>query len=398
MTLTCFFCKKKIHVESEECEISPSWQRGKWKCEKCKQDEWNELCSDSTKVNAELGLPALIGSVAQKQWAEVIRRRKIETLNREIEKEKRIYTNGNETLSVLGLKDVTRERIDAALQVIVSKDLAKWWIDKRNTDIIKEFKDIYIGIDEPLSPEDQAIMVDLELAAKAEATLTPNSPITKTAAEIRTGENNIIKIHFPEKRDDFREIIKKLHFRWSNDSKCWYRIINEKSGTLKDRSIEACHALLSNNFIVRVYDCEIRRNAIDGVYEEEHLRWIATSENNEYKGWFEIKWWERNEHLYSAARKIKGSKYDKKQFSVVVPPEQFEEIQDFADIYDFRFTKEAIALSASASELQKKALFSPVKVKSRAKKKILKNPVISNRVPDRIPVPISIEVADELKD
>src|SRR6185437_6784356 len=95
------------------------------------------------------------------------------------------------------------------------------------------------------------------------------------------------------------------------------------------------HTLLSKGFIIRIIDDALRAAAVAGTYTPECTRWITKMVNGQYAGWFCITW-PRGDDLYDAARRLPGSRYDAPR--VVVPGEQFEQVQDFATRYGFQLS------------------------------------------------------------
>ena len=215
---------------------------------------------EAAEAAQEMNLPPITGSEKQIAWAETIRQKMLITID------DYIYTSVKKEM-----------RNDPSLREAVehiknNKTEARWWIDNRYVNepykastliktILKEIKE------KQLQPPDEVI-----IEAKIESTVRPENPVTETVAEIRVIET-ILEIGFPEKRDDFRELVKsKLKMRWNG--RCWSRKIMFKNGNVNDRAAEAGHLLLAEGFSIRVYDEQIRQNAINGKYEPEITRWI----------------------------------------------------------------------------------------------------------------------------
>jgi hypothetical protein len=164
-------------------------------------------------------------------------------------------------------------------------------------------------------------------------------------------EGDKISLDFPERQEDFDLLTKTLGFRWDGESLS--RIPGEWAGDPIDRAAEVGHKLLANGFCVIFPDKSIQEMAIAGEYETECRRWVLARSEGQYEGWFCIRWmWP--EDLYDKAKRIAGSRYEKP--FVVVPPEQFAEVIDFAEIYRFRFSQGALALVIQAKEMRESAL------------------------------------------
>ena len=138
-----------------------------------------------------------------------------------------------------------------------------------------------------------------------------------------------------EKNEEFRKIVKSLGYKWDG---VWHRKINYPNGTIKDRVAELGNKLLNAGFPVNILDEEIRQKAINGDYEPEHKRWIWLRKEGEYTNWLVIKWVGKDERLYKIARKLPGSKWDN---GVVVKIEYIDEIEEFAELYGFKFSEGA---------------------------------------------------------
>jgi hypothetical protein len=193
---------------------------------------------------------------------------------------------------------------------------------------------------------------------------------------------------FPERREDFREIVRdKLHMKLSGT--CWRRELKPKNGTPQDRAAELGHRLLAAGFVILIFDPELRENAIAGDYEPECTRWVLAKTKGEYAGWFSISWG-RDEDFYRAAKRIGGSRYSKP--NVVVPPSNFEEVLDFARMYDFRLSDAALKVAKEARRIRDAAL--TVKVEAPAERSRVSAP----GMPPKLAVPEEVEVADEFKD
>lgn len=90
-------------------------------CQECyqakKKAEWEEKNQQATQRSKEQGLPALTGTEKQVSWANAIREKRIKGLNEEIEDD----LNSDEEISAC----------KKALELVLSKTEAKWFIDHR---------------------------------------------------------------------------------------------------------------------------------------------------------------------------------------------------------------------------------------------------------------------------
>lgn len=184
--------------------------------------------------------------------------------------------------------------------------------------------------------------------ARAKAIVMPVNAITNAAAEINVSDEKISVIY--EKNDIFRTIVKSLSYKWTGS--VWERKINELTGSAVDRAAELGNKLLNAGFPIIIYNENIRNAAINGQYEPECNRWILKVKDEDK---LKIKWYEKNDSLYQAARKLPGSKWDG---GIIVSVSHFREIEDFANIFGFKFTCKA----REAIEAEKILLQSIVKV------------------------------------
>lgn len=346
-------------------------------CYECYQQK---LAEDREKQNREaaeaakdMHLPALAGTEKQVAWAETIRQQLLADLDTFIYKTTRGEMN---------------PQLFAALEQIKSKTEARWWIDRRSMDMSYEFRRML----EDAAKEARVAMLqppkEVIAEVKAEATIRPENPITETVAEIKVLDS-AVEIDFPEKRDDFREIVKKqLRMKWSGSF--WRRKLSTKNGTPEDRAAETGHRLLAAGFVIRIYDAEVRARAIAGEYEAECTRWVMVRKADaKYPGYFAISW-SRDEDFYKAAKRIGGSRWSSP--SVVVPPEQFAEVLDFASMYGFKFSETAQEAAEVARMSKESVLVARVDAPAKKVK------VVATGRPAVLEVPEEMSIDDEFRD
>ena len=86
-----------------------------------------------------------------------------------------------------------------------------------------------------------------------------------------------------------------------------------------------------------------------------------------YNGWFTFEY-PKGEDWYSEIMKLTAAKYT--DGLIVVPPEQFAEVEDFAEINDFELTERAVEIAAKAREVAESAIiFEPRRKTKKTKKK-----------------------------
>jgi len=343
-----------------------------WQAELAKQrEEQNREAAEAAKDN---GLPALIGTEKQIPWAESIRQQMLADIDTFIYKQIRIEHRNNPDLF-------------KAVEKIRAKTEARWWIDHRGMDMSYEIKHLLEEAAKEAKVEQIQLPKEVIADALAEATVRPENPVTETVAEIRAMEDSI-EISFPERRDDFRELVKKkLKMEW--DGK-WIRKLVKRNGTPQDRAAEAGHRLLAAGFVVRIFNENIRARAIASDYEPEHTRWIMTrKEEAKYGGWFAIRW-DRDDDFYKAAKKLPGARWSSPH--VVVPTANFEEVIDFAKMYGFKVSDSAQETAEQARRIKDIALTVRIEVPTEPEKMIVSGH------PPMLEVPTEVGVADEFRD
>jgi hypothetical protein len=375
-TVECPTCNTPYTVQLFGKNRDRDWklENFDWTCDDCKAKVRQEQGAAAAVENAAAGMAPLIGTEKQIAWAETIRKQKFTTLN--------------ESILRADPGRINDARLQAALTNLKNRIDAHWWIDHRDERIELLLKKEYDQTDTPLPLEEQKTATQAKMEATAEATVRPETPITETVAEIRINDR-VIEVYFPEKREDFWSLIKKeLRFEWSG--LCWRRAISPVTGgTPQDRAAETGHRLLAAGFPIRIFAAELRTKAVNGTYEPECRRWVKKRTAGEFIGWFAISW-PYGEDFYQAAKKLPGSRYRKPD--VVVPAEQFEQVQDFAEMYGFQMSVGARELAETAKQIKEAALTARVVERDNAL------PPEPGRKPRKLPVPENVPVAEEFKE
>lgn len=339
------------------------------------RERQNEEAAEKAK---EMELPELEGSERQVAWANTLRQKLIDRFSKLAEDKAEVNT-----LNKLYELNVTAEDILKIRDYIITNiTSARYYIDNRDeyiAYIIEREKKEALKTEEQIIAEELEKMREEEI--KKESTVYPEKRVTDVPVEIKT-TNDTIKVYF-EKNEDFRQIVKELGYRWNKP--CWERELRATNGTIEDRVAELGNKLLNAGFPVMILDKKAREKAISGNFEQEHTRWIYARMDDEYKGWLSIEWQGYNNDLYKTARKLPGSRWNK---GVLVKVEYYKEIEDFAELYDFRFSEGATKLI----EEHKKSLEDieeviPTKVKEKELKDGLKEILNS-----------STDILDDLKD
>lgn len=352
-------------------------------CDTCYREELNKKREKDNKEALEraqeMELPTLTGTEKQISWATTLRQEFIDKVDKFISepRAKEMWGFFQEEFSLKKLNKV--EDVIIVLDYILENEIeAKYFIDNRDEKfltLISKHIDNAIKTDEEIIAEDQFNDIKLE------ATIFPENAVTNVVTEIQVYEDSVAVIS--EKDYKIIEIVKSLGFKWEGR---WNKNINEITGTSVDRATEVGNKLLNAGYPVMIMDKEIREKAIQGIYKAECNRWVMVRKDGEYKGRIAIKWWEKNDKLYEAARRLPGSKWSRG--SVVVRVEHYKEIEEFAELYQFEFTKKAIKhIEEYKNTLKNIDIVKPVEVEKVILKDGLQEILNSSR-----------EVLDDLKD
>lgn len=328
-------CEGRVNI------IGPSknreWKREKAfskECEKCYKEKLERAIEKDNKRALELAkemeLPELKGTKKQVAWANAIRQKLIEKVSVFLEKGEWGNFNDEEKQRIEDINNIS-----IILDYIIDKEISsEFWIDNRyNIErgslefLFKDYLNEALQTDE--EAKEEIIKRDIEL----ESTVSPKEVIKTGVVEINLVENNS-KINLVYQKDnDFIECVKSFGYRWNGN---WSRNITEITGSYIDRAAEIANALLNEGFSVRIYDPEIRQKAISGKFKREKERWILF---NVVENKFRIKWEYGNKNLYNIIRKIPSSKY--KNGQILIDVSNYEIVREFAELYNFEFTKKA---------------------------------------------------------
>jgi hypothetical protein len=363
-------------------------------CPDCFQEK---LKADREKENAEAaeknqaaGLPQLEGTEKQIAWAETIRAHKLE------------YVAENTSFSVNRLPGVIAkhkangeidkateiqyeyERLIKALELLRLQDQASWWINHRGDNTEQILSAVLADYDKEQAVVDTDESLEAKIEAEAEATVYPENATTNLVAEI-IFEGSTIEVNYPERNETLRELMRKLDFKWNGS---WNRKYDKMDGAIQDRAAEIGNRLLSLGFPVRIYNEEIRQKAISGEYEPEPRGGVYARTSGRYEGWLEINWKQPFDY-FNAAHSIRGARWDKP--SMVVPPENYDEVLDFVQVHGFSISEKAQAIIDAAKRARENALVTGVKPPST------KLPEPGTK-PATLDVPQEVKIDDEFRD
>ena len=314
-------------------------QRFKGLCPDCykkkmeeEREEANRKAEEKTK---EMELPKLTGTEKQIAWAIKLRIKFIDEVTEIADtREERYFKTHNK-------HSKRAQRYRETLNYIIEKETSsKFYIDNRIYDAIElidkykeEYENGFNKTDDDINKE------ELSNENVVKPTEVKHDGIAKV--DYNTNDNTIIAEY--EKDETFIEIVKSLNFKWQNGA--WRRKINEYTGTFQDRMAELGNELLKNGFIVSIMDEEAKEKAINGTYKQECNRWIQVDEDK-----LAIKWYENNSNIYNASRKLPSTKWKSSIKATVIDVSHFKEVEEFAEMYGFEYSRAATKLIDSYKE------------------------------------------------
>lgn len=215
--------------------------------------------------------------------------------------------------------------------------------------------------------------------------IRPEKFVSRTIARIGISQA-AITVNFPEKRDDFREIVKGMDYTW--DGQEWVKSV-DGWGKAANAGAELGHRLLAGGFWIAPPTSEVQNLIVEESFEPEHRRKVMVRSKGKYSGWL-VLWWSRSEDCYSAAKRITVNYYDKPD--VVVPPEYYDEVEDFATRYNFYITPAARRVLDQAKAALNAALLVQIEAEEPEAA-----PAYDGK-PGRLAMPESVEIDHELAD
>lgn len=343
--------------------------------EKYKENERARQNEEALKKAKEMELPELKGTDKQIAWANTIRQQVVNRLEKELEFFKqvevleetknnvvtsftkgvemhffydvqefynKIHENYRDTFKLEKFKEVAKDYIKTLDYIVCNEESAKFYIDnaRRFEYLVIKMKDVYLN--KMTSFDENADLIeDIEKELDKDCTIYPESfegrPVVKVEIDFKT-----IKL-IVEKNEEFRLLVKKNNYKWVDYS--WQRTLKSGDDNVKDRVAEIVSILLNAKFPVRVEDNEIREKAVSGEFDKEITRWI------ELKGDKFLVVWDKKEDLYDVIKSLPSSKYEKP--NITIEKERYQELEDFAQVYDFTFNIEAEVLLKKMKDLNR---------------------------------------------
>lgn len=321
-------------------------------CDACLVKQREEANARAAEANAEAGLPALKGSEKQVAWAEKIRAELLaigDALARavtllqagDMEAARATYRQVPVTwqprdldFAELGIESKGQQRIAeatlAACEALRQQCDAGWWIDNRGImfcGLLKELRQPILDALQGAPHEEEVID---EVAVK------PAEPVTTEVVEVVVGQKRVTA-KLPEKREDFRALVKALGYRWDGDVRVWALALGPSLGSPEDRAAELMHRLLDAGFIVACQRAEVREKAMAASYEPAYPRWIAWMKSGRFEGWCQVIL--RDSLDLEEDLERLGAKADFYQGGVwYVRPGHYAALRDLAEIHGLRLT------------------------------------------------------------
>lgn len=317
---------------SKEKNVCPDCYR-KWLQEKREQEN-----KESLELSKEMELPELTGTEKQVAWANTLRVQAIQKIDEYIQEleEKAEGTQKPE------IKEKRKNRLDEIYKsysyALNNFTTASFWIDKRSymsKELIELFK-------KEFNNQKDIIEKELPSFVKEELTIKSDNNSFDLIVELRKNGNYLEAIY--PKNETFKQIVKELSFSWSSSNYCWRREIDEYNGSFDDRAAELGNLLLNAGFTVQFPTNESKEMAINATFSKEQERWILWNDKKQSLKIF----FERDSKIYKYAKMLPAAEYS--NLGILVKPQYFKEIFDFAECYDFSFSKKAKAILEKAKE------------------------------------------------
>lgn len=173
--------------------------------------------------------------------------------------------------------------------------------------------------------------------------LSPPNPVSPLPCKLAADKTGVTA-RYPEPHDAMIGAVKALGWGWNG--RVWALDVDAFNGPALDRLVEAGVALLAAGFILSLPSAEVVRRVVAGDYQPVQERWITKLTGGKHAGWFCVKWG-RKDDLYRPALKIHGARYIGGG-CVAAPPESYDEVLDFAAVYDYSISEGAQKLAAEA--------------------------------------------------
>lgn len=310
------------------------WREKKYfedECPECIQKRRDEESKIAAARAAEMGLPALIGTVKQVAWAERIRMNFCDT-----------YEKFLPTVN----KEVDLDKVHSVVEYLLSREIyASFWIDSgvcnlssfTNVIVQYEYKNrdkirAQADVPPPGAPAPQEILRPTEVKNEGVA-----------AVEVlQIGDKAWTITASFEKNDAFIGVMRKAHFEWDSAKRKWFRKIGVTNGPANDRAAELVSRLIKAGFCVVCENPDVRRLVESGEYQPEIRAWVCFEDAETITFRFD-----RDEAMNDRVRSI-GGRWNGRGYAV--PVNKYARIEEFARLYGFSITPNAQRILKAARE------------------------------------------------
>lgn len=306
-----------LYGKGEERERKLEWLKTQLcpACEKAEREKRYDAEAKEAKEKAdELGLPELQGSEKQVKWALTIRENMIE--------------------KVMSHVDTNQPEQQAFVDWMCSQNNARFWIDSRDCTM----RHLVLTFREEAKEQEKEEKIsepdNTELAK-------PQDQETNVVAKI-SGDENEVKI-VSDKDDNVIETARKMGYKWRDGA--WRLTMTGRMGRPEDRIVEAGNRLLNAGVPIEIKK-DLLQKAIDGDYKPHVRKWITSDGTSLCISW------ERDLDYYDEAKRLPGARWES-GVGMKVKPNYFEEIREFAKLYDFAISEKAKNVLEKAEEKAK---------------------------------------------
>jgi hypothetical protein len=318
-------------------------------CPACLQAEHDKENAASAAKAAADGLPPMRGSAKQAPWAETIRAGKMESAaaGRATIEKKIIAAEaaGKFDSSKVGFTAAeSRALADKALETLLHRTDASWWIDRQgsggNALFFAEFERLATapkasGSAETVQTSAAPLAAPAAVPAPQVITLRPESDTILESPCKLTIVDHEVRLIPPVKNEAVIALARKMNFSWSAGA--WTRLIHTSGAGREDRAAELGAKLLKLGFVVTC-PAAVAEKIRSASWEPEKPGVIIALQSGKV-----CLQWGRSEDFYKEAKRLPGARWES-GLGMVVPAAEVESIRDFAHLYDFHIAEGAQAL------------------------------------------------------
>ena len=319
-----------------------------WRKKQCKLEICPECLKELHRKEAEAAaekaekqeLPKLIGSPKQVQWAEQLRMKMINEIDRFV---------AERLIEMDQSKPEVKKEVELTLgtiHMIKHEQSAKFWIDSRNDAsaryfVMAHFKEYAAkyqaaqaaptDVKEPEDTEKKSEAVSEEPVAPAEPAdmIKPLEVKHKVPVKITVSGDEVHVVN-PEYSEDFRSYIKSCNFTWSKG--LWVKShASVMTNAPEDGAAEIAYNLLAKGYIVMIANHAVRDKVINQSFKSSPDKMIV-SRNGKL-----CVWWSKAHDFFRAAKLLPKATWEKGA-GMIVEPEYYESVIDFAKLNNFEFS------------------------------------------------------------